>query len=506
MMQRREFLGRAVRSTVTAAAALAAGQRGWPLVHAVGTARRAAVTDFGADATGQKDSTAAVQKAIASLARRNARLVFPTGKYTFAASDSVLINFSGYEGLEIFGNGAELFFSGATQPFSMTGCKDLEIHDIIIDWTNTPCSTQMNTAALRMNGCEQILLEAVVFHTTPGTSASLRGCRDITLDTIRVAPHPGGGDAVSNCRGGVEILDCTGSVSVQHAVIGGTAGAAMRVQQSYWPVSQVTDPQSALVASADGKSTPDWLLPARGTYMQISEAGTLKLLGEIAVTKAEAAPGGMRLTFAETLSPKVAKGTLFGLSATDQARLKIDDCKFLGGPSAGLIAQSRAHIVSSSFRGYGGPAILLAPDLAHMCGPVVESVHIHDCNFAECNLASGDERGAITIDTQPEPPDGKAAIARVNEGVTIQRNVFDRLGGPAIYCAGAAWLNVESNRFDDCDRRRAAGEEPRAIVLRNVDESTVVANVANAPGKIVLIGCTEKVKVGDNGPLTNAMA
>jgi hypothetical protein len=271
-------------------------------------------------------------------------------------------------------------------------------------------------------------------------------------------------------------------------------------------VSRVTDPQSALLASLDGKPTPLWLLPAPGTYLQISEAETLKLLGEIAITKAEAAPGGMRLTFAETLSPKVVKGTLFGLSATNQARLKIDDCKFLGGVSTGLIAQSRAHIVNSSFCGYGGPAILLAPDLVHMRGPVVESIHINDCNFAECNLASGDDRGAITIDTQPEPRGAKAAMARVNDGVTIQRNVFGRLGGPAIYCAGAAWLDVESNRFDDCDRRRAAGEQPRAIVLRNVDESTVAANVANAPGKIVLINCTEKVKVGDNGPLTNAMA
>jgi hypothetical protein len=43
-------------------------------------------------------------------------------------------------------------------------------------------------------------------------------------------------------------------------------------------------------------------------------------------------------------------------------------------------------------------------------------------------------------------------------------------------------------------------------VLRNMDESTVASNEANAPGKIVMIDCTAKVKVGDNGPLTNATA
>lgn len=240
--------------------------------------------------------------------------------------------------------------------------------------------------------------------------------------------------------------------------------------------------------------------------MQISQAESLKLLGEIAVTKCEAAPGGMRLTFAETLSPAVGKGALFCLSATNQAQLKMDDCKFSGGPTVGLVAQSRARIGNSSFRGYGGPGILLAPDLEHMRGPVVENVHINDCSFADCNLAPGSEGGAITIDVEAHRTGGPTPAARVNEGITLQRNVFSRLGGPAIYCAGATWLDVESNRFDDCDRRRPAGAQPRVIVLRNLDESTIAANEANGPGKIVMIDCTDKVKVGDNGPLTNALA
>ena len=121
MMQRREFLGHMVRTAVAGGTVLAAGRRAWPLIATPeGTARRASVVDFGADPTGQNDATAAVQQAIASLARRNARLVFPAGKYTFAASDSILMGFRGYEGLEIFGNGAELSFAGATQPLRLT--------------------------------------------------------------------------------------------------------------------------------------------------------------------------------------------------------------------------------------------------------------------------------------------------------------------------------------------------------------------------------------------------
>ena len=433
MMERREFLARAVRTAVAGGAALAAGRRAWPLLEVPpGTARRASVVDFGADPTGQNDATAAVQKAIASLTKRNARLVFPAGKYTFAASDSTLMDFRGYEGLEIFGNGAELSFAGATQPLRLTSCKDLEVHDIIVDWTRPPFSQGViravnehgvtvavdpsfpvdgservhallgfggrgkslsangtnvygigasrlrgsqtleialaesagfhagdsvvllhpsgDIAALRFDGCEQILLETVVFHTAPGAAVVLSGCRDITLDTVRVIPHPESGQLISSCGSGVEILDSTGTISVEHALIHGTAGAGMRVQQAYWRVSQITDPQVAVLASTDGKPVPPWLLPVQGTYMQISHAGSLTLLGEIAVTKAQAVPGGMQLTFSETLSPAVGKGTLFCLSATNQAQLKMDDCKFRGGPATGLVAQSRVRGDSRSHR------------------------------------------------------------------------------------------------------------------------------------------------------------
>jgi Pectate lyase superfamily protein len=590
MMQRREFLAHVARAAVAGGASLAAGRRAWPLVQApAGSARRASVADFGADPTGQKDATEAVQKAVASLAKRNARLVFPAGKYTFAASNSALMDFRGYEGLEIFGNGAELYFTGATQPLRLTDCKDLEVHDIIVDWTRTPFSQGVVRAvadrsvtitvdpaypvdgservhavlgfegkgklpaptganvygipsaqlrgsqtlelalvehaafrvgnnvvllhpsgdqpALQLDGCEQVLLETVVFHTAPGAAVLLSGCRDITLDTVRVMTHPGSGRLISTCGGGVEILDSTGTVDVQHALIQGTAGAGMRVQQSYWRVSRVTEPQVAVLASSDGKPVPEWLLPVQGTYMQISQGGSMKLLGEIAVTKAKAVPGGMELTFGETLSPAVGKGILFCLSATNQAQLKMEDCKFRGGPVTGLVAQSRVRVGSSTFSGYAGPAILLAPDLEHMRGPVVENVHITDCNFEQCNLGRGeapaDERGAITIDTGPERI-GTASLAdRVNEGITVQRNTFRNLGGPAIFCGGATWLDVESNHFNGCDMLRAAGQAPRAIVLRNVDESTITGNESSAPGKIVMIGCTEKVKAGDNGPLTS---
>lgn len=600
MMQRREFLGHLMRTSVAGSAMwmTPGGGRAWANpAPAPGTLRRASVADFGADPTGQKDSTEAVQRAIAALMRRNARLVFPAGKYVFAASNSVLMDFRGFEGLEIFGNGGELFFSEGTQALRIAQCRDLEVHDIAIDWTRPPVSqgvvraitdrsitiavdagfpvtgaeriasligvgdsgsaagsgtvlsgpvlnrgigaAKMRSpqmlelaleqappfspgahvallhnigaaAAIRLEGCEQVLLETVQLHAAPATAVSMMGCRDVTLDTVGVFAHPGTGRLISANGCGVEMLDCTGSVTVQHARLGGTAGPAMRVQQSYWRLAQISDPQTALATSGDGASVPEWALPRPGAYLQLSEAGTLKLLGEIIVTKAEPAPGGMKLTFDETLSPAVGQGTLLCLSATDQPRLKMDDTQFLGGASSALVAQSRVRIQNTRFTNYAGPAVLMAPDLGRMRGPVVENVHINDCTFERCELG-GDPaalRGTITVDTSfaagPEHTSALAAGGRVNEGITLQGNTFARVGGPAIYCAGASWLDVESNHFNDCDQRRPQGATPRAVVLRNLTDSTITLNDSRSNANIVLVDCTDKVKAAENGVLAIA--
>jgi hypothetical protein len=592
MMQRREFLAHLMRTGVAGSAMLMRPLRGWA-APAAGTLHRVSVTDFGADPSGSKDSTEAVQHAIAALARRNARLVFPAGKYVFAASDAVVMDFRGFEGLEIFGNGGELFFGGASQPLRITQCRDLEVHDILIDWVRPPVSqgvvrsttdhsvtvavdaafpvsgaehiaaliglddaggatvlsgpmvergigaVQLRGAqvlevglehappfsdgmrivllhnlgsapALGLAGCEQVLLETVQLHAAPANAISMMGCRDITLDTVAVLAHAGTGRLVSANGCGVEMLDCTGSVTVEHARLGGTGGPAMRIQQSYWRLAQIMEPQAVRVAGADGIPVPEWALPRPGAYLQLSEAGTLKLLGEIILTKAESAPGGMKLQFEETLSPAIGPGTLVCLSATEQPRLKMEDTQFLGGASSGLVAQSRVHIRGTRFANYAGPAVLLAPDLAGMRGPVVESVHIDDCHFERCELGgeAAALRGTITIDTAlaAAPHGDPGGTGRVNQGITLQGNTFDGAGGPAIYCAGTSWLDVESNHFNNCDQRRPHGATPRAMVLRNLTDSTITLNDARANATIVMVDCTDKVKAVENGTLEIAGA
>ena len=101
--------------------------------------------------------------------------------------------------------------------------------------------------ALHLQGCDQVLLETVTFHSAPGAAVFLEGCRDISFDTLRVVPHPG--RPISTTGSGVEVIDCTGTVTAQHAVLHGTAGAGLRVQQAYWALTELLDRQTAMVES-----------------------------------------------------------------------------------------------------------------------------------------------------------------------------------------------------------------------------------------------------------------
>lgn len=122
------------RTFVQSALALGAGALLPPGLRASGSSHRASVVEFGADPRGEQDSTAAVRAAIASLAKEQARLVFPAGRYRFAPSNDTAMQFSGFQGIEIYANNAELLFSGDTVPFGFRASKDVAVHDMKVDW------------------------------------------------------------------------------------------------------------------------------------------------------------------------------------------------------------------------------------------------------------------------------------------------------------------------------------------------------------------------------------
>ncbi len=608
MMDRRRFLGQAVLSSFAACMAPALTESAPAAVKmlpaaAAGTAHRASVIDFGADPTGVKDVTTAVAKAIASLTKDNARLVFPPGTYRFAPSSGTAMAFHGYSGLEIFGNGAALIFAGNTQPLTIEQSKNIEVHDLRLDWARPPFSqgtvveasaqsftiaidpefplddhniditkieafseydaktglpaangldAQGSVAAVRPSGpqllqvelnralpvragmrlvlrhrvgesdesdgwgsaclqlraCEQVLIESVTLYAGPGAGAVMQGCKVIQFDDFRVLPAPGSKRLMSLCGGAIQLADCAGAVSIKQSQFSGMGDDGVYIFQSFWKIGQRVDDKTVLVEGRpgrQGRSIPQWELPADGAILQLSDGATLTLLGEIATESAESTSSGARIRFNETLSPVIGPGALL-CNALAQPRTTVEHCKFLGNRGRGIVMHGRGHILNNSFAGCSMPALLLAPDRQRMEGPTVQSMMVSDNTFESCNTAATPaRRGTVTVDTARERTELVTPPAVVNSGVTLSRNAFRGGEGPAIYCAATSWLIVEENSFNNGDKRpadspagTAAGLLEAAIVLRRVDQAFLEKNQAKTQKSIVMIECTEKVQTSEN--------
>ena len=192
-LDRRTFL----QSTL----ALGAGTLLPAVLRAAGPLRRASVIDFGADPEGKQDATDAVRAAIASLARTEARLVFPSGRYRFAASSEAAMQFSGFAGIEVYANNAELVFNGDTIPFSFRSSKDVAVHDLKIDWQRPAFSQGMVRdagpqsftiavdEAFPVTGAETIIGFAEFEPTTAQPAANGVHARGLTASVQLVQPQ-----------------------------------------------------------------------------------------------------------------------------------------------------------------------------------------------------------------------------------------------------------------------------------------------------------------------------
>lgn len=104
------------------------------------------VSTFGAIPGDGKDDTSAVRSALDECAKhKGARLVFPKGRYHFAADDfakrtGVLFSINNVDGLTVDGQGSEFICHGVTGVFACGTSKDVTFRGFTIDWDRPPFS------------------------------------------------------------------------------------------------------------------------------------------------------------------------------------------------------------------------------------------------------------------------------------------------------------------------------------------------------------------------------
>ena len=473
---------------------------------AVEMSQRASVVEFGADATGNADATAAVRKAIAALSKTNARLVFPAGKYIFEASSETAMQFDSFEGIEIYANNAELQFAGGTTAFAFASCHNVALHDMKLNWIGGEALTgkALETKCFSFEECETILLEGIAVQRAPGVGFALNDCRDVRLDSVTVAPARESRELTTTGGHALVIRNCHGDVRVQESRFEGMGGDGINVHQSYWRIRERLDERSVVIESYDRKPLIRGQVPRDGSFLQFSSPETLQLLGEIAVKTVSINAQGATLTFAETLSPVILSGMLV-CSVVDAPKVAIDHCKIGNNVGRGVVVHARSDVTNNHFYSCGHAAILLSADARRMQGPVVQTVNIRTNTFDGCNEGggSGEARGIITIDTAQEREHLETPAFAVNSGIKIQSNIFRDAAGTAIYAAGVDGLLIDGNAFGSSVKKTdPKGQLTVALILRNVADADVTGNTSNIQQAIVMVQCADTVATDGNRMLT----
>lgn len=100
---------------------------------------RISVTTYGADPTGRQDSTAAIRKAVRVATATAARgLVFPHGTYRLASVQELLVGVYHLSGFQLDGDGSTLLIGRDAKCIDITGCADVTVSDLNMDWNPLP--------------------------------------------------------------------------------------------------------------------------------------------------------------------------------------------------------------------------------------------------------------------------------------------------------------------------------------------------------------------------------
>ncbi len=410
---------------------------------------------------------------------------------------------SGFQGIEIYANNADLHFMGATPAFGFANCHTVALHDMRLSWDDAPAAARppaVDATCVSFMGCQGVLVEGVSLQRAPGHGFVAEGCRDFQCDDITVTA----GKTRRGAQGsGVSFHDCHGDIRVHASHLEGMGGDGIHIRQSYWRIRERIDEQSVLIENNGGLPLRKEQLPQAGDFVQFSAPDTLQLKGEIAISSVSINNQGATLKFAETLSPVILSGMLV-CSVVDGSKMIVDHCTITNTTGCGVVLHRRSEITNNHFVGCGRSAILLAPDVKRMDGPAVQNVSIRTNDFSGCNQgALSDGRGVITIDTAQHREQLETPTIAINSGIKIQGNTFNSSAGAAIYAAGVDGLVVEGNTFGSSQKTADAAAHPLpALILRNVADAEVTGNTSSVPQSIVLMQCADSVATEGNRMLT----
>lgn len=323
--------------------------------------------------------------------------------------------------------------------------------------------------------CRDITVENVTMHAGPGMGVVCGQCDTATIRHLTVAPPPGSPRLMSLTADATHFADCRGDIVVDDCLMTAMGDDCVNVHSRFYEIAAVPDRRTVRIAAPANTGFGPSPASPRGDRFDFTTP-RYEPAGDASVVAEEVQAGQAVLHFDRDLPAALGPGDLV-LDAEALTRTRITGCRFPGNRARGVLAHSHAVIERCSFAGQSGPAVLLSVEPHFSEGPLVQDVTIRDNDIRDVSRVGNG--GAVTIEAlvkgdgnRPAPDDRP-----VQRDITIERNRFAGLHGPALAASSVRRLTIRANRIEEA--------VPPAMTLAFVGEVRIEGNHCAPPARVV---------------------
>lgn len=301
---------------------------------------------------------------------------------------------------------------------------------------------------IQLRECENVRIEDLTLHYAGAMGILAERCRNVSLESVVVAPPPGGTRLTSARADATHFVSCSGLLSLRDCRFEGQHDDGVNVHGIYGRILRRESGSTIWVERAHFQQLGQPLgLP--GDRFRFVDGATLQPLGEAVlqgVTEWNHRCSVLRFDRSIDCWAQAGNGVE---NLARHPRLDVLHCCFRGNRARGLlIGTSGGTLVESCEFSVPGSAVRIAPDCRNWFeSGKVDNVTIRKNRFLNNNYATPGwpHWGLAAIDIVPEIDPARMNLAPVVGSVRIEDNAFETFGPPVINAVSVAHLSIRRN-------------------------------------------------------------
>lgn len=234
-------------------------------------------------------------------------------------------------------------------------------------------SNNRRNPAMRIWGCQRVLIAGVTIHHCGGMGVIAEFCEDITLVGLQVLPSPGSGRMVSTTADATHFVSCRGTVKVEDCRMESMLDDGINVHGNYLRAVKLIDPHTVLLGRYHTQQA--WFAFARaGDALTISLQKNLEAVGQAVAREVEPLNATTLIVHVDSDLSKVWSEGLVFSNASWEPDVVFRNNVVRNNMARGVLATTSGRVLveGNVFERQSMSAVLIESDAVHYheSGPV----------------------------------------------------------------------------------------------------------------------------------------